>query len=271
MPQRVDLYSTYKNFTDEVLDAIRKETFGVDIGQNSWITVDEYDQFITWLGITPNQHLLEVACGSGGPAIYLATKTGCHVTGIDANSSAIDTARKLAQVAHHHDKVTFTLADANARLPFDDNTFDGLLCVDAMNHFPDRLAVLNELNRILRPGQRAVFTDPVVITGPVTNDELACRSSIGVFLFAPSGFNEEVITQAGFKLLEWQDVTENAALLSERWYEARRNHKEDLVRIEGEERFEDLQRFFETVHKLTNERRLSRIVYVVQKQDSDHG
>lgn len=271
MPQRVDLYSTYKDFTDEVLDAIRKETFGVDIGQNSWITVNEYDQFITWLGITPNQHLLEVACGSGGPAIYLATKTGCHVTGIDANSSAVDTARKLAQVADSQGKITFTLADANARLPFDDNTFDGLLCVDAMNHFPDRLAVLKELNRILRPGQRAVFTDPVVITGPVTNDELACRSSIGVFLFVPSGFNEDVIAQAGFTLLERQDVTDNAALISERWYEARRNHKEDLVRIEGEERFEDLQRFFETVHKLTNERRLSRIVYVVQKQDSDHG
>ena len=254
-----------------MLDAIRKETFGVDIGQNSWITVSEYDQFITWLRITPNQHLLEVACGSGGPAIYLATKTACHVTGIDANSSAIETARKLAQVADSHDKITFTLADANARLPFDDNRFDGLLCVDAMNHFPDRLAVLKELNRILRPGQRAVFTDPVVITGPVTNDELACRSSIGVFLFVPSGFNEDVIAEAAFKLIERQDVTDNAALLSGRWYEARRKHKEDLVRIEGQERFEDLQRFFETANKLSSERRLSRIVYVVQKQDSDHG
>ena len=265
LPQRVDLYSTYKNFTDQVLDAIRKETFGVDIGQNSWTTVHEYNQFITWLGITPNQHLLEVACGSGGPAIYLATKTGCHVTGIDANSSGIETARKLAQAAHNHGKVTFTLADADARLPFEDNTFDGLLCVDAMNHLSDRLAVLKEWNRVLRPGRRAVFTDPVVISGPVTNDEFALRSSIGLFLFVPSGFNEHLIAQSGFKLVEQKDVTENAALIAGRWHEARSNHKDDLLRMESEEQFENLQKFFDIVHKLTSERRLSRIVYVAEK------
>ena len=49
-----------------------------------------------------------------------------------------------------------------------------------MNHFPDPLAVLREWHRVLRVGHRALFTDPVVITGPVTNDELALRSSIGL-------------------------------------------------------------------------------------------
>jgi SAM-dependent methyltransferase len=47
-----------------------------------------------------------------------------------------------------------------------------------MNHFPDRVKVFQEWRRVLRPGRRAVFTDPVVITGSVTNDELALRSSI---------------------------------------------------------------------------------------------
>ena len=44
MAKRVDLFdSTYSHFNDQVLGAIRKETFGVDIGQNSWMTVDEYE------------------------------------------------------------------------------------------------------------------------------------------------------------------------------------------------------------------------------------
>jgi SAM-dependent methyltransferase len=187
------------------------------------------------------------------------------VTGIDANANGIETATALAQAGPHSDKINFILADANMRLPFEDHTFDGLLCVDSMNHFPDRLAILKEWNRVLRPGKRAVFTDPVVISGPVTNDELALRSSIGVFLFVPSGLNEHLIAQAGFKLVQQEDVTDNAALIGGRWCEARHNHKDDLLRIESPQQFESLQRFFDTVHRLTSERRLSRIVYVAEK------
>ncbi len=83
MDERVDLfYNTYANFTDEVLAAIRKEAFGHDIGQNSWLTVEEYDQFISWLDLSNDQHVLEVASGAGGPARYLADQVGCRVTGV---------------------------------------------------------------------------------------------------------------------------------------------------------------------------------------------
>jgi hypothetical protein len=109
-----------------------------------------------------------------------------------------------------------------------------------------------------------------VITGPVTNDELALRSSIGLFLFVPAGFNERLIEQAGFRLVRQEDVTENAAQVSGRWRQARNARKEDLLRIEGETRFEGLQRFFETVNRLTSERRLSRIVYLVEKPDVEN-
>ena len=264
--ERVDLYSTYSHFTEHVLATVRKETFGTDIGQNSWITVEEYDRFITWLEVTSNDHVLEVASGSGGPALYLARQIGCRLTGIDESANGIETATQLAQVLPQSDKVLFKVADATARLPFDNDTFDGLLCIDAMNHFPNRLSVLQEWNRVMRPGKRAVFTDPVVIVGPVTNDELALRSAVGLFLFVPSGLNDRLIAQAGFNIVRQEDVSENAVLIADRWYNARRNHKDDLVQIEGEDRFEGLQRFFEAVHKLTSERRLSRIVYVAEKQ-----
>ena len=267
MTKRVDLFdSTYKHFTDQVLDAIRKDTFGTDIGQNSWVTIDEYDRFISWLNITPDNHVLEVASGSGGPALYLARTTGCRVTGIDANDLGVATASQMAAGSAEGQRVQFKVANANSVLPFDNDYFDALLCIDSMNHFPNRLAVLQEWNRILRPGCRAVFTDPVVITGSVTNDELALRSSIGLFLFVPPGINEGLIEQAGFRLIRQEDVTENAAMVAGRWHRSRQAHKEDLLRIEGEERFDGLQRFFEAVHKLTSENRLSRIVYVAEKR-----
>jgi SAM-dependent methyltransferase len=266
MSKRIDLFdSTYRNFTDETLDVIRKETFGADIGQNSWVTVDEYDRLLPWLAVSARDHVLEVASGSGGPALHLARTLGCRVTGIDSNASGVETARRLVARSGDAARVAFQVADATAPLPFDAGAFDGLVCFDSMNHFPDRLAVLREWHRVLRPGARALFTDPVVIAGPVTNDELAQRSSIGLFLFVPAGLNDRLIAQAGFRLLEQEDVTANAALVSGRWREARARHRDALLVIEGEERFEGLQRFFGTVHTLTRERRLSRIAYLAEK------
>ena len=269
MPKRIDLFNnTYSHFNEQVLNIIRKETFGVDIGQNSWLTVDEYERLLPWLGLTSDHHLLEVASGSGGPALYVARTVGCRVTGVDANEEGVTTASELAAKSHQTERVRFTVVDANARLPFPDESFDALLCIDSMNHFPDRLAVFREWRRLLRPGHRAIFTDPVVITGPVTNDELAARSSIGLFLFVPPGINERFIDEAGLRLVQQEDVTANAALVAGRWHDARQRHKEELLQIEGEERFEGLQRFFAAVHQLTSERRLSRIAFLVEKPAS---
>jgi SAM-dependent methyltransferase len=263
-PATTDLYSTYAHFTEHALATIRSETFGVDIGQNSWLTVEEYDRFLSWLRLTPEDHVLEVASGSGGPALYLASSVGCRVTGIDANAAGVTTASEIAARSSQGDRVRFSVADANARLPFDDNSFDAIICIDAMNHLPDRLAVLREWNRVLRPGRRAIFTDPVVVSGAVTNEELALRSSIGVFLFVPPEVNERLIAEAGLRLVLQEDVTDNAALIAGRWFQARERHKDEMARIEGEERFEGLQRFFATVHQLSAERRLSRIAYLVE-------
>ena len=267
LTQRVDLFdSTYGHFTEDVLAAVRRETFGQDIGQNSWLTVDEYDRFISWLKLLPEQHVLEVASGSGGPALYLADSASCHVTGIDSNESGVAEATRGAFESHQSHRISFRVGDANAPLPFANGTFDGLLCIDSMNHFPDRLRVFQEWQRVLHPGRRAVFTDPVVITRPVTNDDLALRSSIGLFVFTPPGVNEHFIQTAGFNLLRREDVTSNAALVAGRWQRARHRHREALLEIEGEERFEGLQRFFGAVHRLTSERRLSRIAYLVEKR-----
>jgi SAM-dependent methyltransferase len=265
--KRVDLFdSTYTHFTEQVLDAVRKETFGTDIGQNSWVTVDEYHGFIRDLQLSSESHVLEVASGSGGPALYLAQHVGCRVTGIDATESGIKTATEAGGRLNISERVEFELADATVPLKYADSTFDAILCIDSMNHFANRLSVFKEWRRVLKRGHRAVFTDPVVITGPVTNDELARRSLVGLFLFVPPGINEQLIDAAGLKILKQTDVTNNAALVSGRWHQARERHREALLKIEGDERFNGLQEFFATVHSLTTERRLSRVLYLVEKR-----
>src|SRR5215217_7132983 len=152
MSNPVDLYnSTYGNFKEQVLASIRQETYGEDIGQNSWITTDEYDTFYSWLNLSAGERVLEIASGSGGPALYLANKFRCQITGLDINEEGIKTANQAAlnaNISNAH----FQVADVNQRLPFEDGTFEAVMCIDSLNHFRDRLKSLQEWNRVLRSG-----------------------------------------------------------------------------------------------------------------------
>src|SRR6266852_1695937 len=90
MPEQVDLFNiTYSKFTDEAVSQVRRETFGDDIGQNSWTLKREYETFLKNLQLSPGKKLLDVACGAGGPALFSARATGCHVVGIDNNPHGI--------------------------------------------------------------------------------------------------------------------------------------------------------------------------------------
>ena len=86
----------YANFQNELYGEIRREAFGEDIGQNSWLTAREQDAFLDRLALSPEKMFLDVACGSGGPALRIAAKTGCSVAGVDVHEQAIATAEVLA-------------------------------------------------------------------------------------------------------------------------------------------------------------------------------
>ena len=266
MAVQVDLYNdAYGNFAEAVLAQVRRDTYGEDVGQSSWMTTGEYRQFFAWLVLAPESLILDVGSGSGGPALFMARTVGCRVVGVDINENGIATANAQAQAQGVADQVRFQHIDAGHLLPFADDTFDAIVCIDAILHIPDRVATLAEWWRVLRPGGRILFTDPVIVTGFVTKEELATRSSIGYFLFAPVGADERAIQDAGLELIHREDVTDNAAQVSKRWHDSRARHRADLISVEGETTYEGVQQFLAVVHGLTSERRLSRFVFVAQK------
>jgi SAM-dependent methyltransferase len=265
MTASVDLYGTaYGHFAAQVFGEVRRETYGEEFGQSSWVTGEEYRRFIRLLGLGPADHVLDVGCGSGGPAVFLAREAGCRVTGVDVNEAGVRAGRDLAREAGLQEAVQFRQADVREPLPFPDGSFGAIVCMDAMCHLPDRGRLLGAWRRVLRPGGRLLYTDPVVVTGLVSNEELATRSSTGYFEFCPPGVNERLIGQAGFELVRAEDVTDNEAEVSGRWHDARQRHAEELTRLEGEDTFAGLQRFLSTVHRLTRERRMSRFVYLAR-------
>jgi SAM-dependent methyltransferase len=263
----VDLYNNvYGDFASPAEAAVRRAAYGEDIGQSSWLTAEEWLHFADQLGVTPESEVLEVASGSGGPAIHLARTRGCRVTGIDINELGVRNARTLAESLGVAERARFQTVDASQPLPFPGASFDAVVSNDAICHFrAPRLAVLRDWHRVLRSGGRVLFSDGLVVTGAVSQEEFAARSSIGFYLFVPPGENERLIRDAGFELLEVEDRTANAALVSQRWRAARETHRTELLAREGEVNFEGLQRFLASAHTLASERRLSRFSYLAKK------
>lgn len=255
-------YDTYRNYAEDPYREIREETYGEDIGQNSWLTAGEYRSFFTILNLSPNQSVLEVASGSGGPAVFMVKETGCNLTGIDINENGIANSQKLASDNGVSDKMKFMMADASSTLPFPDATFDAIVSIDSINHLKERHKVVKEFNRVLKKGGRLLFTDAVVITGILTNEEIAIRSSLGFFLFVPRGENERLLKEAGFQEISASDVTYNVISIARKWYDAREKRKSDLLKFEDEEKFNGIQSFLQTTHLVSAERRLSRFMYV---------
>ncbi|MFW6192958.1 MAG: class I SAM-dependent methyltransferase [Gemmatimonadota bacterium] len=260
--ETVDLYGTsYGAFATELYAEVRREAFGEDLGQNGWLTAEEQDLFLEWLALDAGDRLLDVACGSGGPTLRIARRTGATVVGLDVHEQGIEAARAQAREAGIEDRADFRVADASRPLPFNDEAFVGLVCVDAVNHLADRASVLADWRRVLAPRGGLVYTDPIVVTGALTDGEMRVRSSIGPYLFVPEGYNEALLEEAGFELLAVEDRTANMARIARRWREARADREGDLREVEGEETFEGQQRFLGTTARLAEEGRLSRFVY----------
>ena len=262
----VDLYdNVYGDYGSAAEAAVRRMAFGEDIGQSSWITAADWLGYADRAGVTAGSRVLEVGSGSGGPAVYLAANRGCRITGVDINVNGVENAMRLAEARGVADRATFEVVDAGTPLPFEASSFDAVVSNDAMCHIAARLATLWEWHRVLRPGGRMFFTDAMVVTGPVTDEEIATRTSIGFYLIVPPGENERLITAAGLRLIAAEDVTEGAAVIARRWREARAAHRADLEGREGAENFQGLQRFLGCVQALSEQRRLSRFFYLAEK------
>lgn len=266
MDHAVDLYGkTYSKFTVDVREQMRREAYGEDIGQNSWLLADAYRRYLGWLALEPASHALDVACGAGGPALFLARTCGCQVQGMDIQEAAIVAANQMAREADLSSRARFRQGDAGQPLPFADESFDALLCIDAINHLPNRPGVLAEWRRVLKLGGLLLFTDPAIITGCVSNEELAIRSSNGYFLFTPPGEDERLLDVAGFALLRREESTDDVALLAQRRFDAREARREALLALEGQDAYEGMQRFLTVAGMLARERRLWRTVFLARK------
>jgi ubiquinone/menaquinone biosynthesis C-methylase UbiE len=247
---------------DDLDAAIRAIAFGEDIGQFSWTTADEHRRFQRHLGIDSGSDLLEVASGSGGPALFLVRSTGCRLVGIDIHHGGVDAANAAAQEAGLAERARFALHDAELPLPFPDESFDAIISIDSMNHLFDRLSVFAEWQRVLRTGGRFLFTDAAIVCGALRREEIVSRSpAMGAFVFTPAGEYERLLARTGFVDVEAEDVTANIVDVAERWHAGRAAVAKELDALEGPAANAEFQGFLATVALLAREHRLGRYAY----------
>jgi ubiquinone/menaquinone biosynthesis C-methylase UbiE len=119
---------------------------------------DEYTSLAESVSATlsDGSRVLEVAPGPGTFSIELAKLGTYRITGLDISATFVAMARESA--AMEHVDVNFQLGDA-AHMPFDDETFDFILCRAAFKNFTQPVNALSEMRRVLRVGGRAMVID----------------------------------------------------------------------------------------------------------------
>jgi ubiquinone/menaquinone biosynthesis C-methylase UbiE len=102
--------------------------------------------------------VLDAGCGLGGTVATLdARYQGVSLTGLNIDARQLERARQQVR-ASPGNTVVFVEGDACA-LPFPDASFDVVLAVECIFHFPDRQRFFEEARRVLRPGGRLVLSD----------------------------------------------------------------------------------------------------------------
>ena len=110
------------------------------------------------LPIKADQHILDIGCGLGGPARYIAKRFGCNVSGLDITEPFVEAANKLTALVRMEGQVKIEHGDGQ-RLPYPDTHFNGAYTQHVTMNVADRPRFFAEAYRVLRPGAFFALTE----------------------------------------------------------------------------------------------------------------
>ena len=157
-------------------------------------------------GINAESSVLDVGCGNGNTALYLAQETGCEVVGIDISETHISNAQKKAE---NFPSLNLAFEKASAtNLPSKDQYFSHVWSQGTLLHIHERDLALREIYRVLGESGILLFDDLVTLVPQVSESTLQyVYDRLHVTdLFSPQSYGK-ALTQAGFKILDALDLT----------------------------------------------------------------
>ncbi len=122
---------------------------------------DLFSSWLAWLPSLPGKRILELGCGSGELAVWLALQ-GAEVDGVDISDESIRIANTRASENGVSDRAVFASVGGED-LPFADGTFDAVVICVALHHM-DVPKTLREISRVLKPGGCFVAIEPFIFS-----------------------------------------------------------------------------------------------------------
>jgi ubiquinone/menaquinone biosynthesis C-methylase UbiE len=129
-----------------------------DVEPFSFVPLQGLREVAAALQLNRGEALVDLACGRGGPGMWVARETGAVLVGVDGSEVGVGQARARAGLFGLEQTARFVVGDLAATgLP--DACADGVMSIDAIQFAPDPLACAREVLRIVRPGRWFALTN----------------------------------------------------------------------------------------------------------------